>query len=478
MNWLSLFIIALLATLPAIDCTFLRYSALAITRPVDPNSLTFERVQVDPIILHGSVGSWYERQIFDSQVFDLGTKLRMYTTGMSSAVMNGETIGIWEGPRNQPPISWSQPVPNPIIRGTLPWEHGNAIRLGSVVKFNGKYVLFYTAADAQASFSCIGRAESVDGITFSKYSSPVMTISGDENTVETPAVIEFPQGSGVLHMYYGWRSNAYPLPSGVRHAKSTDGGYSWTKLGTVVNRDSGRWDSNIIEWRSATFLDGYIFLFYEAYDGSTYRIGYAYSSDGIIFTKCTSNPVFSPSTTPGAFDSGHVATPSIFLLDNELYLFYIGTDNSSPWAGYFSIGLAKARGSVGPDTGVLRVFASYNGTYIITSVTVTGPQNVEGMTTTDPSPLSFSLTPGTYLVSGNYFAPRSESVAVVKGQISDVTLNFGGPLPPPPPELPLQLIFVVSAVALVAGLVFFARRRSARHFSISRRRGKHRRRLR
>ena len=129
-----------------------------------------------------------------------------------------------------------------------------------------------------------------------------------------------------------------------------------------------------------------------------------------------------------------------------------------------------------PETGTLKVFASYNGSYVATSVTVTGPQTVAG--TTDPNnPLSFSLAVGTYVVSGTYFVPQSESVVVVKGQTSNVTLNFGGP-PPPPPELPLQLIFILSAAGSVVGLVFFARRKKSRlHFSIRRQRGKHRLRL-
>jgi hypothetical protein len=84
-----------------------------------------------------------------------------------------------------------------------------------------------------------------------------------------------------------------------------------------------------------------------------------------------------------------------------------------------------------PSTGTLRVFASYQGSYIAATVSVTGPESKTGFTTTDPNnPLRFEVTPGSYTVSGTYESnPQSKTVTVVVGQTVDVNLNFGGASP-------------------------------------------------
>jgi hypothetical protein len=88
------------------------------------------------------------------------------------------------------------------------------------------------------------------------------------------------------------------------------------------------------------------------------------------------------------------------------------------------------------DKGTLRVFASYQGSYVTTPVTIMGPETKSGTTTTDSSnPLTFEVTAGTYIVSGNYGGTtQTASVTVVAGQTVDVILNFGGSPPPPPPK--------------------------------------------
>jgi hypothetical protein len=73
----------------------------------------------------------------------------------------------------------------------------------------------------------------------------------------------------------------------------------------------------------------------------------------------------------------------------------------------------------------------YTGSYRILLVSVSGPQKAAGMTTTDPrNPLMFRLIPGTYNVSATYNETFvSENVTVTWGGTTEVTLNFGGPIP-------------------------------------------------
>jgi hypothetical protein len=100
---------------------------------------------------------------------------------------------------------------------------------------------------------------------------------------------------------------------------------------------------------------------------------------------------------------------------------------------YVDIGL-KPPGSTPPppNKGALRVFATYQGSYVAVSVSIIGPESTTGWTTTDVNnPLRFDLTVGTYTVSGTYSGNTQTATAtVVTGQTSDVTLNFGGTPPP------------------------------------------------
>ena len=114
----------------------------------------------------------------------------------------------------------------------------------------------------------------------------------------------------------------------------------------------------------------------------------------------------------------------------------------------------------GPSTtGTLRVFASYNGAYVVASITATGPQTVSGSTTTSSAnPLAFTVTAGTYTVSGSYSSGSAapQTVTVTAGGSVDANLNFGGPSPTPDPlEFIKQLLqnAVLKSMFVLAGVL-------------------------
>jgi hypothetical protein len=109
-------------------------------------------------------------------------------------------------------------------------------------------------------------------------------------------------------------------------------------------------------------------------------------------------------------------------------------------------------------TGTLRVSATYNGAYVVASITASGPQTVYGSTTTSSAnPLAFTVTAGTYTVSGTYSSGSASPVTVTvpAGGSADASLNFGGS--PPTPDFIVMIkaffdLLVVKSLFLVSGL--------------------------
>jgi hypothetical protein len=115
--------------------------------------------------------------------------------------------------------------------------------------------------------------------------------------------------------------------------------------------------------------------------------------------------------------------------------------------------------SGGATTGTLRIFASYNGAYVVASITATGPEVKTGSTTTDSNnPLALIVLAGTYTVSGTYAygSATPVSVTVPAGGSADAPpLNFGGSSPTPDFLAMIKAFFnllAVKSLLLVTGL--------------------------
>jgi len=99
----------------------------------------------------------------------------------------------------------------------------------------------------------------------------------------------------------------------------------------------GSWES--ISASSPTiFYDGTTYhMWYEGYDGSRIRVGYASSPDGITWTKYASNPVLDVGP-PGSWDELRARTPSVIYDGLTYHMWYSG-----PGAGsYYRIGYATS----------------------------------------------------------------------------------------------------------------------------------------
>ena len=169
--------------------------------------------------------------------------------------------------------------------------------------------------------------------------NPIYTV-GASSAFDDVIVFEpFVMVVGAEHwMYYSGGAGASLMTTGL--AKSSDGGFTWTKFGKVLDvGGAGEWDD--MQAQSHTVLvDGDTYKMW--YGGQrdpevTYdaKIGYATSADGETWTKDGSNPVFEGDA--GEWDGDNVGYPSVIKENGTYYMWYSGHDGA--WKG---IGLATS----------------------------------------------------------------------------------------------------------------------------------------
>lgn len=107
----------------------------------------------------------------------------------------------------------------------------------------------------------------------------------------------------------------------IKYAESQDG-VKWTRNNHVCIGITEDWEFSICRPSVIRTPGGYHMWF--AHRGEHYRIGYAYSKDGIVWEK-QAEPVRFLEESPG-FDSRAQAYPHVFELGGELYMIYTGND--------------------------------------------------------------------------------------------------------------------------------------------------------
>ena len=96
---------------------------------------------------------------------------------------------------------------------------------------------------------------------------------------------------------------------------------------------SGIWDDRGV-YSPTVLFDGTEYqMWYTGHDGSNWRIGYATSSDGIVWVKHPDNPVLNLGAS-GAWDDRYVGSPTVLFDGIEYKMWYTGDDGSNYRIGY------------------------------------------------------------------------------------------------------------------------------------------------
>ena len=210
--------------------------------------------------------------------------------------------------------------------------------------------MWYQGTDT-ANIIRIGYATSPDGITWTKSASYVLDVGAtgtwDYKLIQAPSVM-FDGASGKYRMWYTG-SNVTVLRTG--YAESADG-ITWTKSASYVLDvgPSGAWDDKRVVFARVHYDYSYscaCMLYHMWYSGDastgnySYEIGYAYSLDGLTWTKDVDNPIFSVNPTPTTnFDAYMVYASDVIAFEEWGYaMFYTGGTGTTP-NGPYSIGMA------------------------------------------------------------------------------------------------------------------------------------------
>lgn len=277
----------------------------------------------NPVLPFGGPGDWDETAAAAPTVIKDGSTYKMWYSGLNLSYR----IGYATSPDG---TTWSKYAGNPVIDiGTSgEWDDVSVISQ-SVIKDGATYKMWYGGFNASNNFR-IGYATSADGITWTKYAAnPVLDLGApgewDEFSVYLPTVLY----DGMTYKMWYSGSNI-TMNFKVGYATSSDG-ITWTKYAGNPVLDAGalgEWDDYAVYSGSNSIIyDGTYKFWYTGNNGSTPRIGYATSPDGITWAKYAGNPVLNIGA-PGEWDQLAIIIPTV-ILDGFYKMWFSGANTSS-----------------------------------------------------------------------------------------------------------------------------------------------------
>ena len=313
----------------------------------------FAKYPGSPVITVGVNPGWESLWVnFCSVIYENSGYVMWYSGGN-----NGNGINLSVGRATSPNgVLWTKDTLNPVTgSGSSSWD-AKAAWIPKVLKIGGAYTMWFTGSNSSDVWQ-IGRATSTNGrVWLQDTTNPVIGVGApgkwDAGLVHTSSVLF--DGTTYRMWYTGVSATSYSRSDaeGIGLATSADG-IHWVKdtLDNPVLRSgpSGAWDQwgvgeCSVVWDSAKTRYE---MFYEGnemdwFTFGTSGIGYAYSSDGIHWTKYAANPVLQNGPS-GAWDIQ--ATAPFVLLKNSMYQMWYGGNTGMGYASSPTTGVGDTHGA-------------------------------------------------------------------------------------------------------------------------------------
>ena len=217
-----------------------------------------------------------------------------------------------------------------VLRSELPGE-GAGICAPAAIVLNGAIHLFYQSY-GQFPKDYICHAVSTDGVNFTRdASNPIFKPQGDWNCGRAidADVIAF---NGKLFLYFASRDPEMKIQLlGVATAP-LDSDFSrdtWTQqsIEESILYPLLPWEQQCIEAPATCVHDGKVYMFYAgAYNCCPQQIGCAVSEDGVYFTRLFSEP-FMTNGPKGSWNESESGHPYAYEDEGVYHLFYQGSDD-------------------------------------------------------------------------------------------------------------------------------------------------------
>jgi beta-1,2-mannobiose phosphorylase / 1,2-beta-oligomannan phosphorylase len=291
-------------------------------------------------VLRARPGTWEDNWFCVDKVIQVDDQMRMYYEASAPGKNTAMSLGV---AFSKDGIAWERYSKNPIWQkesnGVQNWH--NFLRDVRVYQFGpADFRMYYSDGDQH-----IDLAFSKDGLEWENYeSNPVLTRTQDwEDLVMQESILRINDLD--WRMWYSTYEKVPKKPRVTGYATSTDG-IHWTKFKDnpmFELGEKGTWD-DFSTFQPCVFQqDGY---FHMLYTGSSktnptgYKFGYAWSKDGIAWTKSLQNPLFVG--VAGDWDGGKVTGHEVFRTGPNTYNIYY-TGAVTPTAPKVAIGLIQAK---------------------------------------------------------------------------------------------------------------------------------------
>jgi len=297
---------------------------------------TWVKYSGNPVLDSGLNGSWDSSGVTAPTIIFDGSEYKMwYTSEIIGNYLRKIGYAI-----STDGISWTKYSANPVFGNEVngAWDDGDVADPSVLYDSQtGKYKMWYSGTVNNHSQWKIGYATSDDGLTWVRNPAPVLDLglygSWDDDYVYDPSVL-YDSQTGKYKMWY---SGSDGSTHRIGYATSLDG-ISWVKSPDhVLDIEIGAWDNHSVYNPTVLFNGTEYEMWYSGYSFQTVysdgvRIGYAISSDGISWVK-SSNPVLDKGLN-GTWDDGAVHSPFV-LSDGAGYkMWYSGDDGQNTRIGY------------------------------------------------------------------------------------------------------------------------------------------------
>lgn len=238
---------------------------------------------------------------------------------------------------------WSRYSGNPVLDVGSPgsWDAATVVA-HALIRVQDTLKMWYMASASGTDYR-IGYAWSTDGINWTKYPSPVVTPtqSWEENSVFAANVLF--TGSE----YKMWYTGAFGPNARIGYAWSSDG-INWTKNPTnpVLIPGPDPWDNILISrpYVIKSETSDTLKMWYHGYNGSNLQIGYATAVDEISWVK-HQGPVLTVGTS-GSWDDRNVGHPTVYY-DGQSYQMWFHGNQDQPFLNSTSqIGYATSEDGI------------------------------------------------------------------------------------------------------------------------------------